>query len=108
MNLPEIPQELRRTLDIYADELRADLEIFKGTFRLPSFDVSSVKGRFHRIKGAAGFFRFDDAANLAKEAESSISESVDQLKVMQKLQTICQQLEEHLKEVDNLRKTFKN
>ena len=101
MNLPEMPQELRRTLEIYISELRSDLRLFESTLHQSSFDTATLKDKFHRIKGAASFFKFDDAAAWAKEAETLLSnQPLSSSDLIEQLLSICKHLEEHLAAIE--------
>jgi len=77
--MPEIPENLREPFRLFVEELKANLDIFRKALTQEAFAPEELElmrkkleGRFHLVRGGAGFFNLNEIRNAATEGEEGL------------------------------------
>ncbi len=108
MKTSDLPPEiLNGAYKIFVEEVRRHLSETRIAFydgELPSPDLKATTGRFHQIRGGAGFFGLDEIENTAREIEKilkSLSDSEGE--EVTTLRALYLKLEEHVSNISKPR-----
>lgn len=104
--LPPVPEELKSAFIVYLKEYEDNLAFFSkknsvATFVFSEDEQKAFQERFHRLKGASGFFHFKEIAELAVTG-GQLFHSLPQISDFSRYQQLYNELSNYLESLKTI------